>query len=430
MEIRPATPDDLAGLLEHLKATFGEDDRARVTDLLSTPEAAAAWLLAVDDGQIVCCAARIPHRFHLDGVDFDAVQIEWVATAESHRRRGLVRALFDEHHRIAGDGTDLFLVAGIPYFYRRFGYGYGVEPPRVVAIPAARTVRTGRDGSPEGSGSVSSGGGGAGTQGVGAGHGVGAGGDEGLVRTATLGDLEALVAMGDADAPVRIRRDVERWHRRLRTSHPGAEETLVVVSADGVGGQDLLGWARLQTYPQDGEQYLIFGKAADRATALALVDHAAGLVPPGLRLYAFGGPGRWEEAALTRGLATEPGNGIYVRFPDPVHTLERLVPALDRRLASASRNDTGPLTISLYDRSIHLELDEGRVVEVGWAPAIEDPFDREDVGVAPDHLPALLLGRWGAVGLAERYDDVTLGRHADLMAILFPHLEADIADDL
>jgi hypothetical protein len=51
------------------------------------------------------------------------------------------------------------------------------------------------------------------------------------------------------------------------------------------------------------------------------------------------------------------------------------------------------------------------------------------VGVAPDWFPALVLGRWGARGLAARVDDVLLGDHAPVMDVLFPALPADIATD-
>ena len=42
------------------------------------------------------------------------------------------------------------------------------------------------------------------------------------------------------------------------------------------------------------------------------------------------------------------------------------------------------------------------------------------------YFGALVLGRWGAQGLAERIDDVTLGRRAGLMEALFPRLDADV----
>ena len=50
--------------------------------------------------------------------------------------------------------------------------------------------------------------------------------------------------------------------------------------------------------------------------------------------------------------------------------------------------------------------------------------------MAPDWFPALVLGRWGASGLAERTDDTELGDHATVMDVLFPPLPNDLVTDL
>jgi hypothetical protein len=229
---------------------------------------------------------------------------------------------------------------------------------------------------------------------------------------------------------VRVVRDEARWDRRLRTTDPGVEETLLAVATDDAGREVIRGWARLQTYPADHEQYLIWGHDEDVAATRAIVAHVRRRVPEGLQLVGYGTPGPWVDVALAAGARTPYGLGYYVRVPDPVALVAAMVPVLDRRLREAGRQDSGPLDLSLYEAGLRLELADGRITEVTAAPAIEDPFDHDDVGVAPDHLPALVLGRWGAAGLAARYDDVTLGRHADLLEVLFPRLHADVADDL
>ena len=85
--------------------------------------------------------------------------------------------------------------------------------------------------------------------------------------------------------------------------------------------------------------------------------------------------------------------------------------------------------ISLYEDGLALDLAGGEVAAVRAADGIEDPFATGAVGVAPDWLGALVFGRWGAIGLEQRVDDVTLGRRRGLMEVLFPRLDADVVGD-
>ena len=52
--------------------------------------------------------------------------------------------------------------------------------------------------------------------------------------------------------------------------------------------------------------------------------------------------------------------------------------------------------------------DQAELHEVRWAPAIEDPFDREDVGVAPDHLPQFRYSH-----VARECDRVCCGKYTE-----------------
>ena len=119
-------------------------------------------------------------------------------------------------------------------------------------------------------------------------------------------------------------------------------------------------------------------------------------------------------------------------MPDPVALLDRLRPALSARLASVALRRSGrragrlpataPGVALTYDRR------RGDARCEPW-PGIEDPYANSDVGVAPDLFGALVFGRFGAVGLEQRADDVTLGRHRGLMEVLFPQFESDVIGD-
>jgi hypothetical protein len=57
---------------------------------------------------------------------------------------------------------------------------------------------------------------------------------------------------------------------------------------------------------------------------------------------------------------------------------------------------------------------------------LQSPGSVGGSGLAPDAWPPLLLGPHGATGLAESLPDCYLGAQADLMAALFPPVNADL----
>ena len=57
------------------------------------------------------------------GIPFKVGRIELVGTAPEYRRRGLVRNLFEEIHKMSQERGELVqAITGIPYYYRQFGY--------------------------------------------------------------------------------------------------------------------------------------------------------------------------------------------------------------------------------------------------------------------------------------------------------------------
>ncbi len=78
-------------------------------------------------GAIVSCLCYVPLRLRLGNVDVLAGQIEFVSTDKQYRRRGLVRRQIDIVHQWSRERGDLFtFINGIPWYYKKFGYEYGL----------------------------------------------------------------------------------------------------------------------------------------------------------------------------------------------------------------------------------------------------------------------------------------------------------------
>ena len=424
--LRAARADDRDGVVALNEAAFGVQDGAAVASVFE-PGSDVEWLVVAREedggrapGPVVGACCRIPHRFRLDGVAVPGSQIEFVATDPSVRGRGLVRAMFARHHARAAElGEQLQVIGGIPYYYRKLGYGYAIDyPPLVVMEPAAL---------PPLDPSVT-------------------------VRPARPDDIAALAAL-DApsdDVGLVIERDAgvwRRWLSRTASSAPpdapgmglgddGAWEALLLAERSGT----VVGWLRLQVYVDEAQVHLLPGPVPDAdvggqllARAHQAVDHLAGSVlGRAVEILTTDRPGSaWARVLAVTGHRRDVPTGIYGRTADELGLLRRLEPVLSRRLAASQlAGDRGEVVVSLYERALRLGWSDGRVSTLEACPADPDPFDNGQVGVAPDWFPALVLGRWGASELAARVDDVQLGRHAAVMDVLFPPRPADLVADL
>jgi hypothetical protein len=76
---------------------------------------------------------------------------------------------------------------------------------------------------------------------------------------------------------------------------------------------------------------------------------------------------------------------------------------------------------------VRIAYEHGEVTSVAQDPEPAlDPMDDDGAAVAPDAFPALVFGRFGADGLARRYDDVGYVRDRALMDVLFPAQHVDL----
>jgi predicted N-acetyltransferase YhbS len=395
--LRAATAADVDDLAELYTDAFGEQDGPDVRAFTEDPAVLAAWSVVSDGPRVVSAIGRIDHRMQLDGFEFVTAQIEFVATDDDYQRRGLVAAQMAWHHDNCCDaGIDVQMIGGIPYFYRRFGYGYGLEDASLYLFDRAKV-----DAAPTGALTV---------------------------RTARPDDLGAILALED-ERPVRglrVVRDDRSWRRAMRMAdeNPWAD-IFVAEDTDGV-----VGWARVFDHPNEQRMFLLPSVARTHDAVTALVRTALDRAGPHM-LIGFDSPGTvFSEQLRALGDSFLYGLGYYVRIPDPIRFLDQLRPVLSERLAASDLADTaGSLEISLYHSGIAIDYAQGEVTAIRPIPGVEDPTDVDGIGVAPDWFPALVLGRWKATDLAKRVDDVLILRDHHLMNVLFPHRTSDVSGD-
>ena len=413
--LRRAETDDVEAVVALDVDAFGRQEVAAVRALLEG-DLDVEWLVVAagpdadrPGGPIAAACARIPHRYDFDGVAIPGSQLENVATAEPFRGRGLVRALFAAHHRRAdADGELLQVIGGIPYFYRKLGYGYGFDIPPTYSLGPGSAA-----GSPD--------------------HRI-------AVRPALPADVVALAA-AEAErnrsglTVVRTEASLATWLARTATIDGFAWERLEVASHD----DQIVGWVRLISWAEEAQMWVAPGMVADDEVADAFVARArdagqalADHLGRDVEVFTPDRPGTpWSATVARHGELRPEPTGYYARTADEVGLLRTLEPVLSRRVA-ASRlaEQPGELRLSLYERGIRLAWADGHMTAIEPIAPEQDPVENGGVGVAPDWFPALVLGRWGARGLQERTDDTILGRDVDAMEILFPARPNDVVLDI
>ncbi|MEO1289374.1 MAG: GNAT family N-acetyltransferase, partial [Chloroflexota bacterium] len=81
-----------------------------------------------NNGKIVSGLFLIPQIWRYEDIEIPVGRPEIVGTLPDYRRRGLVRELFDVLHKYSEQQGDLIqAITGIPYFYRKFGYGVATD---------------------------------------------------------------------------------------------------------------------------------------------------------------------------------------------------------------------------------------------------------------------------------------------------------------
>lgn len=387
--VRRARASDVEQLLALCGQAFGDSD-VPVLRYHIEREGPEQFTVAVDGGRVVSALGLLSWRLRVGPVELPVGIVEYVMTLPEYRRRGLIRRQVDMVHRSSVERGDLLqLIVGIPYLYRRFGYGYGLpQGPRYQLRRGADTAM------PSGW----------------------------SARPAAPGDEEALRAIhqaGQASADVALLRDAEDWRFMLRTL-PEREEHIVVVEREGAAR----GYARVWEVP--GRSFAFEAGAscltAARAVLAAVVEHNG---PMGFAINDRPGT-PISTLLLDSGVLLDRPYDAFVRAADLVGLLDRLRPLLSERLSSSHfAAESGELRVTTYESGALIRYRQGEVSEV--LPA--EPLQEADPGVlavAPDLLPGLVLGANEPLELEDSHRDVEFMGCRGLVATLFPRMISDV----
>lgn len=124
-------PDDEENLMAHIRLVHGGEDLEYLSIWYgSAPAFDPADCFVVEDtdtGAIIAHAMINPRRLQIGQSELPTAEIAVVGVQEDYRRQGVARALLDTLHERMDERNDaLGLIFGIPNFYERWHYDYGV----------------------------------------------------------------------------------------------------------------------------------------------------------------------------------------------------------------------------------------------------------------------------------------------------------------
>lgn len=377
----------------------------------------ALYTIVIDPAkgdQIVSTMCLIPQTWQYEGVPFRVGRPELVGTLESYRKRSLVRAQFEWHHRWC-DEHDILVqgITGIPYFYRRFGYEYALNLDSSLKAYQHQLPLKLKEGQQEPC----------------------------TFRDATLEDIPFLMDSDRAYTQrnlISVQRNAEHWAYEIEGMHPtNIYHRQAVIISDSAGKA-----VGFYLHPSG----LYMGHfSISRLEWLPGTPDAAAIAPAVLRNAWQRGKAMEESSdgdelnAIRLGLGENhpahpllkhwfPGEyrpyAWYLHVSDLPRFIQIIAPALENRLeGSLFHGYTGDLNLNFYTDGLKIRFDDGKIVS---AEAWRDSKDDKDSARFPNlTFLQLLFGFRSMKEIHHIYPDCYArdARQAELLGVLFPKMK-------
>lgn len=387
---KPCTVEEIDKIYPAMNSAFPNEDVESIVRRFveSHPDMTPDdYFMVLKDEKSVAGLVLIPQKWSIDGVEVNVAEMGCVGTDPEHRRKGLQRILNDEFDEYArGKGYDLCALAGIPYFYRQFGYQYAVELDYISTIDVEKLPK----------------------------------GSKYSTRPFERSDIrpaQGLLEQVQSRYMVHSIRTEAIWSMQEETKTYGADPFNGTVVCDG---EEMVAYFRWWAEPK--EKTLVIKELAlreeglSREVAAAIRDLAEekGLEKIMSKLSL-------EDAFMEYlvGIGAETGK-IYawqVKILDPRGFLKKLGPLFERRLENSEyKGLSKELRMNFWKYAISLRFEDGRLISVE-----EVPDAKRILGMNPYASTQLFLGYRSREELEHMYPDFYFRKdHQGLIDVLFP----------
>ncbi|MFW9794807.1 MAG: GNAT family N-acetyltransferase [Candidatus Thorarchaeota archaeon] len=373
------TDEDLEELLAFYSKVFPDDDpeelRRQIEYLPGFSKEMNFFLRDSGSGMIVSSLNAIPSIWNYESIPLRNLELGWVGTFKEHRRKGLIRALYEHFEQLLLEGEyDISTIQGIPYYYRQFGYDFVIPMDRTLWMSTEQIPPINEKEPPKYM--------------------------EITVRDADNKDLKELMKLhneGNRRLQVHIDRSKEVWkiQEELKKYYESDFHTYVFEDKKTV-----IGYIRLVVHKESTGLYGSNMRVIESSfrtyhgvmRALQLIKQQAvkhefqriGVVGPStnnlLRIvYDLGGRifGEWKH---------------QLRVPDILRLLRRIVPVLeDRLIGSMFEGLTRDLTINTFRDCYLLKFVDGRIESISDI-GMQEVDESRGFRTPPNDLVRLIFG--------------------------------------
>lgn len=392
MFCKPESEKDFEDLYKLMDAAFGDEDVRGITKIFADyhPEMSNEHFFMVKKGQQVAAGlVLLPQTWEIDGVKLRVAEMGCVGTSPKHRRKRLQWVLndkFDEYAR--ENGFDLCVLAGIPYFYRQFGYQYAVKLDYSTIIDTEKVP------------------------------------DQGLkletrvIYETDIPVLDEIMRRAQEKYFVKSLRSKEIWEMQQKTSTYGGEpyQGLAIIEEG-----ELVGYYR---YVEDKEKSTLYVRELGFKDSIPVEQIGSQLkthaISSGLEKIktAIAHIDPLSEYLKTLGAERNTPYAWQIKPLDLFGLMQKMKPAFEKRLAGSQfRGLTKTLPFNFFKYAVKMEIEDGLIKN------IEKYYGEESraLGFNPYAFIQLIAGYKDRKELANAYPDFWVRDGNDeLVDVLFP----------
>ncbi|MHA1902790.1 MAG: hypothetical protein ACXADL_09675 [Candidatus Thorarchaeota archaeon] len=398
---RPEDAKFLKRILDNLP-NFGRERNYYVRDL--------------DKGIIVSSINSIPSTWDYDGVALRNLELGFVGTLESYRKKGFIRTLYSFFNKVLIDEEhDISSIQGIPYYYRQFptyqsGYDFILPLDRVTSLRVDRIPAIKSESTPSYM-DIS-------------------------IRSANDGDRKHLVNLYEelkGRLLISGRRSETLWkiQERLRMEFSNQFESMVLERNGKIDGY----FRVLVRGDKENSPYGVIVQVIESSirsfesvmrTLYFLREEA---IKRGLYLLVVPGTRASNLCKVVLDFGGTMGTGWkhQIRIPNMVSFLNKIRPVIETRIIGTMFEGLSQeVVINAYRQSYNLNFVNGkidRIEDIG----IQDEGKGMEVRTPPHDLVRLVLGEYDISELNKHnIDFIVRGTHRALIETLFPKRESYI----
>ena len=389
---KPESDEDYEALYKVMDAVFGDEDVRGITRRFVEhhPEMNKEHFFVVKHGnRAVAGLLLVPQVWRLGEIELKVAEMGCVGTDPEHRRKGVQWILNNEFDKYAREnGFDLCALAGIPYFYRQFGYQYAVELDYSTKLKVEDLPEM----------------------------------DTGIMvekfEETHIDKADEILRKTQERYLVRSVRTKGIWRMQLTTGTYGGE----LYEANGfTRGGEIAGYFR---YVVDDEKKTINIRELGISENVSVEEIAATIrkqaSEKGLTELKTGLShlDEFSRYLISRGAKTNRPYAWQVKIIDLPSFISKIKPVLEQRIENSEYTGLSKdITINFWKYAVKMKIEEGKIV------SIERAFGEKDrtIGFNPYAFMKLALGYKSRMELEKMYPDFRVrGNLEGLIDVMFP----------